>query len=216
MGNKIKIKLTVLCLLFIVTSAFIYYQTTPVKLTKAATLSSFLMHINGYTPLEQIQLNESASQMLKLDDYLFCDYQDPIGGKVNLYVGYYYTAQKAYASHSPLVCYPSQGWKIVSGPDRSTLMVEGLPIHFEQVVTSYNRHKELVLYWYQSHGDAHTQIYRNKISIGFNKFKYNDEQHGFVRVSTAIANDNHDEARSRAIAFIQSFYPKFQEFVLAE
>ncbi len=138
---------------------------------------------------------------------------DP-NGRVNLYIGYYYTANKAYASHSPMVCYPSQGWQIDNKPTRKTLSIGQNVIHYEEIVTSLGEQKELVLYWYQSGERSNTQIYKNKIDMGVNKLLNNSEEHAFVRVSLPLAeNSTYAENEKTATNFIKAFYPQFLKFI---
>jgi EpsI family protein len=147
-----------------------------------------------------------------LDDYTFTDYKGA-NGTVNLYIGYYYTADKAYASHDPMVCYPSQGWKIDEQPVKHSLGVGPNRINYEEIITSNGPQKELVLYWLQSHLLTNTQVYMNKIDMAYNKLTKNDEQHAFVRVSVPIADTTYEKAKKSAADFIQTFYPNFIEFI---
>lgn len=158
-----------------------------------------------------IDLPSDAVKMLKLDDYLFANYQGPLGN-VNLYIGYYYSANKAYAAHSPLVCYPSQGWKIDDKPKRFTLQVGPKTIEYEEITTSLEGNKELVLYWYQAGSFTNTQIYKNKIDMGYNKLMYNSEQNGFVRVAIPI-NTSYEKTQQIAKSFIEAFYPQFIQYI---
>ena len=148
---------------FLCTCVVVYGMKQPEINRKKPPLKGFLQQVPGYTVLLDIDLEENAFKMLNLDDYIFTDYMGQ-NGKVNLYIGYYYTADKAYASHSPLVCYPSQGWKIDSQPTANTLQVGPQTINYEWIITSLGERKELVLYWYQAMLQTNTQVYKNKIS----------------------------------------------------
>ena len=150
--------------------------------------------------------------MLKLDDYVYTDYDGP-NGRVNLYIGYYYTASKAYASHSPLVCYPSQGWEITREPTTHSLIVGPHSINYEEIVASLGEEKELVLFWYQSYLRTNSQIYQNKIDMGYNKLINNDEQHAFVRVSVPFKMAANKNMKKTALSFMKAFYPQFAEFI---
>ncbi len=213
MKNTITTKLLILIVLFLGTSALVYGMKQPDTFEGKTALNEQLLNIPDYPTTHKIALNKDALRMLKLDDYLFADYQGPTG-KVNLYIGYYYTAAKAYASHSPLVCYPSQGWKIDSGPTAGILNIPPSTIHYEEITTSLGEKKELVLFWYQSRLQTATQIYKNKINMGYNKLVHNDQQHGFVRVAVPFAGADQNDARTRATEFIKNFYPKFVHFIL--
>lgn len=150
--------------------------------------------------------------MLDLDDYYYADYSST-NGKANLYIGYYHTAKKAYASHSPTVCYPSQGWTIADEAVYGSITVGPYKIRYEEIVASLGPVKELVLFWYQAGIYQSTQVYQNKIAIGFNKLTKNDEQHAFVRVSVPYTKTSYNQAKKSAIAFIQAFYPNFINFL---
>ncbi len=211
MGSKINRKLLVLSMVFLVTSVFVYTRNDTVPLSKPP-IKQFLENIENYKTVRQVQLADNSLEMLKLDDHLYADYEGP-NGKVNLYIGYYYTANKAYAAHSPLVCYPSQGWKIEGKPSHHTLNAGDHQIYYDEIITSQTNEKELVLYWYQAHHQTNTQIVQNKIDMGYNKLMNNGEQHAFVRVSVPLDNVEYNLAKQSAINFIEAFYPLFINFV---
>lgn len=179
---------------------------------KKPPLSQFLQEVEGYRNLRQIELVQNAYDMLNLDDYLFADYEGD-EGEVNLYIGYYYSAAKAYAAHSPLVCYPSQGWQIDSKPQKGKLVVGDHTVYYEEIITSLGDHKELVLYWYQARLKTNNQVYKNKIDMGYNKFKYEDEQHGFIRIAVSISENDYQKAKEDAVNFIRAFYVEFIKYV---
>lgn len=212
MGNKVHIKLIVLSVVFLVTCIFVYGYTAPAQSAKKTMLRAHFQTIEGYQNLGYSFLIDQHEDMLELDDYVFANYKGD-QGTVNLYVGYYYSAGKAYAAHSPMVCYPSQGWKVDTKPTKHTLTVGPHDIHYEEIITSYGDEKELVLYWYQARLLTNTQVYQNKIDMGYNKLAHNDPQHGFVRVSVSMKNRSYAEAKAAATEFIQRFYPLLVAFV---
>ena len=179
---------------------------------KKPPLSHYFQDIKGYSNVRNIELAQDARDMLNLDDYLFSDFKGD-SAEINLYIGYYYSSAKAYAAHSPLVCYPSQGWKIDENPIKGKLKVADHVVNYEEIITSLGGRKELVLYWYQARLQTNNQVYRNKIDMGYNKFKYNDEQHGFVRVAVPFKGGNYDKAKAEVLDFIENFYVQFVDYV---
>ena len=169
------------------------------------------MHLDGYETDRIIELASEHVTMLSLDDYIFIDYKGP-KARPNLYIGYYYTANKAYASHSPLICYPSQGWKIDNTPNRDSLQIGEYKINYEEIITSLGEQKELVLFWYQAGLQTNTQVYQNKIDMGYNKLMHNDEQHGFIRVAIPL-QETYEESKKSATDFIKAFYPPFIQYI---
>jgi len=211
LGTEKETKLIILMGLFLVTTLLVHGNTEPAPVHDKPALKGYLQNLAGYEVLRDVDLNNNAIRMLKVDDYAFVDYAGR-GGKINLFIGYYYTANKAYASHSPLICYPSQGWKIENRPVRRTLTVGQHSVNYETIITSYGEQKELVLYWYQTHALTSTQVYRNKIDMACNKLMKKNEQHAFVRVSVPLANSTKDEAEKAADDFIRALFPRFIKY----
>jgi len=211
MGTKQETKLIVLSVLFLVTLLLVHGRVETTELRDKPPLNGYFQELAGYRPLRDIDLNSDAVQMLDLDDYAFIDYEGE-QGKINLYIGYYATANKAYASHSPMVCYPSQGWRIDKRPERRSLVVGEYTVNHEVITTSYGDHQELVLYWYQTYSRTSTQVYRNKIDMAYSRLRYGDEQHAFVRVSVPFAGSSPEEAERAAAEFIRLFFPKMVDF----
>jgi EpsI family protein len=213
--NNINIKLIVIIGILLATSFFVYGYSQPPAGGRKALLADYVKDVDGYSIASAIALTDGHEKMLQLDDYLFANFTDG-DNAVNLYIGYYDTASKAGAAHSPLICYPSQGWNVDTDPIRATLSAGPHTIHYQEIVTSNGIERDLVLYWYQAGLFTTTQNYRNKISMAYNKLVHHNEQHGFVRVSVPFT-----EGQSRAIArktatdFIKAFYPRFVSYILA-
>jgi EpsI family protein len=212
LGNRIRIKLGVLVGLFLITCVFIYSRKEIPHQNKLP-LKAYFQSIGNYKAIRHIELVNDHITMLKLDDYVYTDYEGP-DGKVNLYIGYYYTANKAYAAHSPLTCYPSQGWEITRKPTTHTLEIGPHTIHYEEIITSLGEERELVIYWYQSYLQTNTQIYQNKIDMGFNNLINKTEQHAFVRVSIPLQHLPKKNKKRGAENFIHQFYPQFIDFII--
>ena len=212
-GNKREIKYAVLIVLFLLTCLFVYGWQRGTPVVSKPDMGSFFRRIGTFTRIREIPLLKDHIAMLKLDSYLFGDYQDPRGRTVNLYIGYYFSAGKAYAAHSPLVCYPSQGWKIDRKAVRNTLVVGEHTINYEEIVTSLGENSELVAYWYQAGPYTATQVYKNKMLMGYNKLMTNNEQHGFIRITVSLRNRTIDQARTIVRDFMQQFYPRFVRYI---
>jgi EpsI family protein len=210
MGTKQEIKLIVLAGVFLATALLVHGGTTATEIPDKTPLAGYFRDLPGYTPLRDIELIEEATSLLQLDDYLFTYYAGP-SGPVNLYIGYYYTAGKASAAHSPLICYPSQGWKIAEQPAGYSRVVGGFTLEYEEITTAYGGQQELVLYWYQTYARTQPKAYRTKIDIAFNKLLRRGEQHAFVRISVPY-DDNREEAQAAAMEFIRVFFPRLVEF----
>ncbi len=177
---------------------------------KKQSLQEFLQEIGDYKLIRNIPLGENVKETLELDDYLLADYRGP-NGSVNLYIGYYFSAAKMSAAHSPLVCLPAQGWS-VDEPVMKQLTVGGNVINYAEIEASIQGKTDLVLYWYQSAQITSPHVFRNKVNTFYNKFTQDGEQHAFVRVTVLLAGGKQDVNRL-ALDFIQDFYPEFIEYI---
>ena len=211
MGGKMNGKLLILSVLFLLTSAFVYNQSATPDVDKPP-IAKYFENIEGYKVIRHITMEDDVLNLLKLDDYLYTDYEGP-DGKITLYIGYYYTADKASAAHSPLVCYPSQGWKIEEQLSDLTIDMSPSSIHYNEIITSLNKQKELVLYWFQASQDTNTEAFKNKTNVAYNKLTNKGEQHAFVRVSVPLGNSDQEKAKQRVTDFVKVFYPHFIRFV---
>ncbi len=213
MGNKKEIKLIVLIVVLLVTCFGAYSTSTPEKIIRKATLKQTVGPLQDYPAFEDITLEPQMITMLDLDEHIFRNYHGA-GGNVNLYVGYYFTTDKAYAPHSPLACFPSQGWKITD-PVKQHLAVGGQTLSYVELVASIHGQNELILYWYQAGDKTTASVTRNKYNALWNKVMHKRDEHAFVRVSVPFADEAGKEAAKKtAHHFIQSFYPVFIKYMV--
>lgn len=167
--------------------------------------------IANYVPVKGAVLTPAARSLLNMDDYFFSNFTAP-DGDVNLFISHYYSAEKAYDAHSPLICYPSQGWAIDEGPRSGKIDYGKNTINYNEIITSFNGKRELVLFWYQAGSYTARQVYINKLYIGYNKLTRGNESHGFIRVSTPLLDEAYEETKSRVVNFIKSFHPIYVDF----
>jgi EpsI family protein len=184
----------------------------PDPIAKKPAMAPFFEEIADYRTLGKVELNPKALRMLKVDDYIFIDYEGP-DGKINLFIGYYYTIGKAYASHSPLICYPSQGWKIEKPPVTKTIYIGSNRIKHEQILTSFGNKQEIVLYWFQSYLLTNTNSYMNKINIAINRLLNENQQHALVRVAVPTNDGYFENSQNAAQEFIKAFYPILMDYI---
>ncbi|OEU51217.1 MAG: EpsI family protein, partial [Desulfobulbaceae bacterium S5133MH15] len=126
--------------------------------------------------------------------------------------GYYLSTRKVGAAHSPLVCFPGQGW-IISSKDRTALKIKGNEIHLLSMIVTRGQEKELVAYWFQSYDQTDPDTLSQKISLLWQKLLHEKENNAFVRVSISVGEKSLSEARDTVFEFIRSFYPVFLNYV---
>jgi EpsI family protein len=212
MGNQISHKLWFIAIIFFITACSAAFLRSPSIPVAKPPLVQFLNQIEGYSDPVPIPLDERVYQRLKLDDYIFSAYKKK-DAATYLYIGFYNSPTKAYSSHSPLICYPSHGWKIIRPAVKKKLILDDNDIHYNEVITAKGSREELVIFWYQANLFTNTDIYLNKIDMAYNRFMKSGEQHAFVRISVPMQNSSYEEACLVASDFIKRFYPHFVEFL---
>lgn len=211
MGNKKDLKIVVLIVLLVATALFVHRGGDSVVTMKNRKLQEVFGPIPGYRITSRSPLTEDIIRFLDLDDYTSISYEKdnvPVG----LYIGYYFSLDKVSAAHSPLVCFPGQGWA-VDQPVARRLYTGGYEVHYAEMVARLENRQELILYWYQAGTSTAPEIYKNKLNAVINKLGGKGQEHAFVRVSVPIADSGVERARETGKEFIAAFYPTFLAYI---
>ena len=215
-GKNPKIKLLILVTIFLLTILAVLGSRNTARTAKQVHLKDYLLQLPGYTTSKIIDLDQDTYNFLKLDDYIYADFLGK-DGMVNLFIGFYNTIDKLSAAHSPLVCFPGQGWQ-VSLPTDNHLTVDGHDVWYSEITASIDDQKKLVIYWYQAFQETSPEVYRNKIRAVYNKLLSGEEQHAFVRVTLtmqdAFLQNQEYQSKQAATAFIKTFYPQLIRFLI--
>jgi len=215
-GNSKKRKLIFLGVLLVIGAVVVHWQRGGSAGIKQETLADYLMNVPGYTSTGHVPLDEGVVKFLDLDDYLQSTYRqagisDPMEA-VSLYIGYYNSLAKISAAHSPLVCFPGQGWTI-DMPSENEIDIAGRRIKYSEIIAKLHDTRLLVIFWYQAGDQTEAEVYKNKLNAVKNRFTGKSEEHAFVRITAPLVGDSIDEARTRAFAFLKAFYPLFLDYV---
>jgi EpsI family protein len=186
-------------------------RTEPVPVRQS--FATFPMSLGGWTGVQQPALTDDVLAVLGVDDYLTRIYYAPDRASgVGLYVGYYESQRRGDTIHSPQNCLPGSGWEAVSN---STLRlriapdVPGSEVGINRYIVQKGLSRQLVLYWYQSHGRVVANEYMSKITLMVDAFRLNRTDAALVRVITPIGTGPEGEARAEAVAvgFVRELFP---------
>ena len=152
---------------------------------------------------------------LGVDDYTNRSYFAPDGRRLGLYIGYHSTQRHGDTIHSPLNCLPGAGWT-PREVGRARLTVTdptsgaGRRIEINRVVIERGLDRQLVLYWYQSHGRVVASEYWGKIYTVVDAIRLNRTDAALVRVIAPVPSRDPEElaaADKAARAFVQTLFP---------
>ena len=210
--NRRKIIILMSCLLL--TAYGVHYRNAVSTHKKSNHLGeqSIFAHLNSWKVHKQIPLSDRIVEALELDDYVnrsFTRGRDT----VSLYIGFYATQKKVGAAHSPLVCFPGQGWNLSNfsdlivraGRDRINLM---------SMVIGKGEEQQLVLYWFQAYDQTSPGTFMQKVYLLMARFLHAREDNAFVRLMIPFGRQRtREEAMKTGIQFIQDFYPGFKNYI---
>lgn len=207
--SRSKIILVIVCLT--IAGILISWQPDINAAKKQTSLNQALADINGWHSSGFIQLDQKIIDGLYLDDYVNHSFSNG-SGAVSLYIGYYLTSKKVSAAHSPLVCFPGQGW-VLSDSAEKTLRIGQNKINLKHMVAAIGQRKQLLIYWFQAYDKTSPGTFFQKINTLWAKFFKGREDNAFVRVTVPMAKISDEEAYKIGVEFIHAFYPRFIEHV---
>lgn len=196
---------------FVATYAFLAQaskaEPTPIR----EPLASLPLTIGEWSGRPGAPLSEAILAVLRVDDHTSRVY---LRGDtaVGFYVGYHASQRQGASIHSPLNCLPGAGWLPVETA-REGLTVPtaaGTPraIEVNKVVIQRGVDRQLVLYWYQSHGRVVASEYWGKFYSVLDAIRYNRTDAALVRVTVPIAaGSDENDAHRAAVAFASELFP---------
>lgn len=165
-------------------------------------------------------LDERTLAVLGVDDYINRVYLNRRGTVVGLYVGYYGSQRQGDTIHSPLNCLPGAGWTPVKA-NRIQIPVSpgtgggsGETIRVNRFVIEKGLDRNLVLYWYQSHGRVVASEYWGRFYMVLDAIRMNRTDGAMVRVICPIRTSEADAERE-AVDFVQSLFPLLNNYLPA-
>jgi EpsI family protein len=162
-------------------------------------------------------------QVLGVDEYLNRVYSAADGTPVGLYIGYYGSQRQGDSIHSPLNCLPGAGWAPVQHdqigiPVSTRVSAESSAgvqsIRVNRYIIEKGLDRQLVLYWYQSHGRVVASEYWGKIYMVIDAIRMNRTDGALVRVIAPIVTTE-DDAERAAVTFVQMLFPHLDRYLPA-
>jgi EpsI family protein len=214
------LRAVVLFVLFVAASAVIARAERTVPIPSRQPLSAFPAMLSEWRGLDDPPLTEEVLDVLGADDYLMRTYFTPQRRGAALYIGYWKTQERGDAVHSPLNCIPGAGWQPVSNGYLRVAVptASGTTSHIEvnRYVIEKGLDRQLVLYWYQSHGRVVASEYWGKFYLVADAVRLGRSDAAIVRVTTPIPGSTAEAeaaAERTALGFVQELYPQLDAYL---
>ncbi len=202
-------------------------KAEPVPIRRA--LDDLPMTLGAWEGQPAAPMDSRVLAVLGVDDYLQRVYVSPERVTIGLYIGYYQSQRQGDTIHSPLNCLPGAGWNPVERA-HITIPVEdepvtngseeiGIPsraIEVNSIVIQKGLDRQLVVYWYQSHGRVVASEYWGKIYTVLDAIRTNRTDAALVRVIASIAGLDKQAQKSasdHAIRFVKQLFPLLKDYL---
>jgi EpsI family protein len=193
-----------------VTGLYLARTTRAEPVVPRERLNACPVQINDWNGRRAANLDEKILAVLGVDDYINRLYFNSRGALVSLYVGYYGSQRQGDTIHSPLNCLPGAGWLPVRQGRINIAVANGAgenrDIEVNRLVIEKGLDRQLVLYWYQSHGRVVASEYWGRAYLVLDAVRLSRTDGALVRVITPIGESEADSERE-AVDFMQSLFP---------
>ena len=133
---------------------------------------------------------------------------------INLFVAYFPTQRTGSTMHSPQNCLPGAGWLPVVAGRLSLKRANGEAVTINRYIIAKGLDRQLVLYWYQSHGRIVASEYWAKIYLVTDSMRLNRSDGALVRVVTPLLRGEEEEkAARRATGFAEMILDRIDPFI---
>jgi EpsI family protein len=165
----------------------------------------------GFSRSEDRPFDQPVVQAIGADDYINRIY---LGSAlpIELYIGYYKDQRSGDKIHSPKNCLPGSGWEPIHSARVQIGSERGVPVLVNGYLVAQGTRRDMVLYWYQSHGRIVASEYWAKFLLIADGLKNRPTDGAMVRIWTTAA-DGEETAQARAVDFAQRVYPQVDEFL---
>ena len=182
------------------------------------SFKQFPMALEPWRAVEDPPMDADVLKVLGVDDYLSRAYYKPDGAAVGLYMGFYGSQRQGDTIHSPLNCLPGAGWEPVS---QGRLRIAdaggtGRDLEINRYVVQKGLDRQLVLYWYQSHGRVVASEYTSRLYLIHDAIRLNRTDGSMVRVIAPVAHNADDggaSAERLATEFVHALFPHLSAFL---
>jgi len=214
--NSLISRAIAICALMAVATLFIANARKAEVPVERAVFATFPMEIAGWRAVNDPPLEPEVLKVLGADDYLSRVYYRPDNAAVGLFIGFYASQRQGDTIHSPLNCLPGAGWEPISQGRLVIPAVAGSDrdIEVNRYVIQKGLDRQMVLYWYQSHGRVVASEYTSRLMLIGDAMRLNRTDGSMVRVIAPIPHEADGSAAEKlAVTFVHQLFPLLGAYI---
>lgn len=191
----------VLIMLIISTAITYWIHSRPVKVLYTANLAALPANMNGWHG-KDAKLDASTKQALDADEVLSRNYiNQSMDAGLNLLVVYRKLGRRGFA-HRPEMCYPAQGWEIIS-KSYTTVPYGGKDVQAVRVVAQKNDEKDVIIYWFASGRKVEASFVKQQLWMALDRLQTRKYGWAFIRISSPVIISE-DDTMKQIRSFVKS------------
>jgi EpsI family protein len=212
------VRALVLTVLFLCCAALLELRAGAISLPGREPLIGLPLAIGEWHGRVGPPLDSRVLAVLGADDYTIRVYTDRLGHQAALYVGYHASQRQGDSIHSPMNCLPGAGWQpmhsqrvpLTTTLNNSPESGHATMVTVNKVIIQKGEDRQLVLYWYQSHGRIVASEYVAKALLFVDAVRTGRTDAGLVRIVAPIdpqSSRGELEAQNTATSFAAALMP---------
>jgi EpsI family protein len=206
-------RVAISCALLLSAYLFLQFRPAGASVPLRKPFNIFPNFIQDWQEKEVLAFDEQALNTLKVTDYVLRRYVNHEGRSLWLYIGYWDTQRRGAQMHSPKHCLPGAGWEPIEAQRVS------LPLREPSGALTVNRYlvqkdqdQMLVLYWYQSGGQAVAGEFDAKLQLINNAILRGRTDGALIRTMSPIYGSM-QETFDLHVNYIQAISPVLRQFL---
>jgi EpsI family protein len=205
-------RLVALTLCLVASASYIQYAMEPERVPVRMPLVTLADRLGAFRGGPHTPMTKPVLDVLGVDDYVNRTYVSDTG-LVGLYIGYYESQRNGDTIHSPMNCLPGAGWLPMSVSSVSIpVSNREAPIAVKRVLIQKGLDKQVVYYWYHSHGRVIGNEYWSKVYMVYDAVRLNRSDAALVRVVSPVGQSgDENRADQTAVDFVKALFTQIDE-----
>lgn len=199
--------------ILVVAAVFLQSRSHAEVLPPHEKLSSFPAQIGPWSG-SLLTIPSSALAVLGPGHFLERLYTTPGNPSVDLFLAYFPKQSTGDTIHSPKHCLPGAGWTPVHSSIIRVPWGNGNVLTANYYVLEMGLNKEIVIYWFQSHGRTVASEYWVKFYLVEDALRMNRTDGAMVRVITPLGYaESLSSGKARAVDFAKLILPMLSTYI---
>ena len=212
-SSKFPIRFVAAIVLLIAAAAFLHAHKHGEVIPQFEKFSAFPINLAEWQGRD-VPMDARVLEVLGPGEFLSRIYANNQQPWMDFFIAYFPSQKTGDAVHSPKNCLPGAGWAPTESGFRD-IDVKGMGrIRVNRYVIARGTQRNLVYYWYQSHGRSIASEYWAKIWLVADSIKMNRTDAALVRIITPV-NPGEDLATAdkRTLDFAQLVGPEINRYI---